>query len=69
MCNFCEPDGWHKKCCCICGSGSTVYISISIATDNDESYPYTQTDLCKKCWIEYGIESAMDHNKEMQEDK
>jgi hypothetical protein len=68
MCNFCEPNGWNKKACCICGIGVGVYISILIATENtDEIYPYTQTDHCKKCWDEYGIESAMDHNRECRD--
>lgn len=65
MCNFCEPKGWQKKVCCICGAGSSAYISVSIATENDdEPYPYTQTDLCKNCWIEHGIDPAINHNRE-----
>ena len=65
-CNLCTPNGWNKKCCSICGHGPPVYISICITTVNDdEQFPYTQTDLCKKCYAEYGIESAFDHNREM----
>lgn len=66
-CNFCKPKGWDKKCCCICGSGTPAYISICIATENgDEQFPYTQTDLCKQCFDEYGMESAINHNVEIR---
>ncbi len=63
-CSFCTPKGWKKMCCNICGAGSEgdVYISIMIATDSDDSYPYSQTDLCKKCFEKYGVESAINHN-------
>lgn len=68
MCNFCEPNGWRRKTCCICGVSKprdAVYISISIATnDPEELFPYTQTDYCKECWVEYGIVSAFEHNYE-----
>jgi hypothetical protein len=65
MCDFCEPNGWNKKCCCICGAGSSVYISITIATGNkDELYPYSQIELCKDCWDKYGIDVVTDHNRE-----
>ena len=67
MCNYCEPNGWRRKSCCICGVGSEVYISISIATGEDEEFPYTQTDLCKKCWDEHGVRCAIEHNKECME--
>jgi hypothetical protein len=67
MCDFCEPNGWNKKCCHICGAGSSVYISIAIATENkEELYPYSQTELCKDCWDKYGIDVAMDHNREFR---
>ena len=63
MCNFCESDGWKKKTCNICGIGSRAYISISIEVPDGGDYPYTTTDLCLKCWREYGIEAAIEHNE------
>ena len=66
MCNFCEERGWKKKCCCICGVGVEAYISISIATGGDDLFPYTQTDLCKSCFDEVGIEAAINHNDEIR---
>lgn len=69
MCNLCEPNGWKRKCCNIHGAGTPAYISIAIATDNDdELYPYTMTDLCKKCFDDYGVESAINHNEAMRKE-
>ena len=68
MCNYCEPIGWGRKCCDICGAGSTAYISISISVPHGGDFPYSTTDLCEKCWAEYGINVATDHNAQCRED-
>ena len=69
-CSWCEPNGWKSRTCCLCGVSTVggVFISISIATDDDESdYPYTTTDLCKRCWGKFGIEPALNHNVEIRQ--
>jgi hypothetical protein len=66
-----DPNGWRKMTCDYCGRGSEgkVYISILIATDDpDSEYPYTQTEMCYKCWIENGIKAVLEHNTQFRED-
>jgi len=62
---------WRSMVCNFCGTTKPhqVYISISIATDDPESkYPYSQTDMCKPCWNKYGINAAIEHNKQCRVD-
>jgi hypothetical protein len=67
MCTYCKPNGWNQKACNFCGiHGDGVYISISIRLKDDSDYPYTVTDLCRKCWDIGGIEAAMQHNRDIQ---
>lgn len=67
MCMFCDPSGWDRACCNICGAGSKVYASISISMPHGNAYPYTQTDLCRKCFDEHGIQAAIEHNNDIRE--
>lgn len=67
-CNYCDPDGWGRKTCALCGAGSHVYISISIAVPHGGAFPYSTTDLCEKCFAEYGVECALEHNAQCRED-
>lgn len=61
--------GWHRMTCSFCGIGSKVHISILIATDHKGNpYPYSQTEMCNKCWNEHGIEAAMEHNRQCRDD-
>ena len=60
MCYYCESNGWRRKQCNLCKN--PVYISICIDTGDEESgFPYSQTELCKECWDEYGINVAFEH--------
>ena len=60
--------GWMRMVCNYCGTKRPhmVYISIRIAVTEDRNtdnpYPYSQTEMCRKCWDKYGIRGAMDHN-------
>jgi hypothetical protein len=66
-----DPNGWRSMTCCICGNTKPheVYININIATnDPDSQFPFSETNLCKECWNEHGIESAMEHNAQCRED-
>jgi hypothetical protein len=65
MCNWCEPDGWHRRTCSICGVGSQAFVSISFETYPNEDFGYTTTDLCRKCWEKHGVEAAMAHRSEV----
>ena len=62
-----EPFGFNKMTCNFCGVNNPVFISIMIATDDGSEYPYTQTDMCKSCWQEFGINAAFEHNSEIKE--
>ena len=65
-----DPDGWRGMTCSFCGTTRPheVYISILIATDDSESeYPYSQTDMCRQCWEEHGIDAAFEHNRNCRE--
>ena len=68
MCNYCEPNGWKKKCCNFCGIGTPTFISISIAVPHGSDFPYSSTDLCDQCWLEYGMQAALDHNAQCRND-
>ena len=51
MCNYCELYGFDRMSCNFCGiHGDNVYISISIRLSGEKKYPYTTTDMCRKCW-------------------
>lgn len=71
MCNHCDKYGFDRKCCNYCGiHGDKVFISISIRLDIKKEgfeFPYTETDMCKKCWDEIGIEGAFQHNKNIMD--
>ena len=61
---------WNERCCSFCGIGSQAYISIRIDMPDPEAppeYGYTETDMCKKCWREMGIEAAFGHNRAIRE--
>lgn len=59
-----HPHQWQKMFCQFCGC-DRCYISIRIGTGMDsQQYPYSETDYCEKCWIEYGIKTAWNHNNE-----
>lgn len=67
-CNHCDPNGFNSKACNFCGiHGDKVYISICIRLNEVETYPYTETDMCRKCWDEIGIDGALQHNIGIQE--
>lgn len=68
MCNYCEPNGWLRKCCNFCGAGAPAFISISISVPHGGDYPYSSTDMCEKCFHEYGIQTAMEHNDQCRDD-
>jgi hypothetical protein len=59
-----DPEGWNRLVCNYCGTTKPhkLYISILIATDDGGPFPYSQTEMCKECWEEYGISAAMEHN-------
>ena len=67
MCCYCEPYGFDRMVCNFCGiHGDKVYISISIRLEGEDKYPYTTTDMYRKCWDEGGVESAKEHNRSIQ---
>ena len=65
-----EPYGWNRMTCNFCGVTipHALFISIKIATGGDGEFPYTQTDMCEKCWREHGIEAAFEHNASCRKD-
>ena len=68
MCNYCEPYGWQRRCCNFCGAGTSTFISISISVPHDGEFPYSSTDMCEKCFREYGIQAAIEHNTQCRND-
>lgn len=66
---FSEPNGWRRTVCNFCGTTREHTLFISIATDDPKSeYPFSQTDMCKECWDEYGLLAALEHNRQCRAD-
>ena len=68
MCNHCEPQGWSRICCNFCGVGVPAWSSISISVPHGEEFPYSTTDMCRKCFDAYNIKAALEHNSQCCED-
>ena len=65
-----DPNGWKHLTCNFCGAGmrGQVFASICIHTGNKDNseYPFTQTNLCRRCYKKHGIEAALDHNQSIR---
>ncbi len=65
-----EKDGWNHEVCSFCGNSKphTIFIKICISLpDEDSPFPFIETNLCKECWDEQGIQPTLEIVKELQE--
>jgi hypothetical protein len=57
---------WKDMTCNFCGAGTHAVVSIRIEIpESKNEYPFTQTDLCLKCWNKMGLVSAIQHNEDI----
>lgn len=62
---------WRNQYCSLCGDSKRAYIVIMISCPTpglDEQYQYSDHRLCKECWDEFGIDVAIEANKQIMED-